>query len=499
MPRRNLYLLVVVLAVSFVCYHKADSANRNHYEPMFDVFKTAMSEIKEHYLYEVDERKLFEGAMSGLAAKLDPYSGYDGYDDTRRFDQNLRQEFGGIGIEISWNRETKTLSVLSPIAGSPAYDAGIMAGDRITKIDGVPTDSFADSDDAVGRIQGKAGTAIRLGIIHRGETDEREITLVRAQIKINTVLGDRHTPDGGWDFTLESNPEIGYIRITNFGDKTVEELGEALRQCRDKNVKALILDLRNDPGGLLDAAYKVCDYFVSSGIIVTIRERNGRERERREATGAAQYADWPMAVLVNQYSASASEIVAACLQDHKRAIVVGERTYGKGTVQTPIRLEGGRSMLRLTVASYWRPSNENIHRAETATEKDNWGVRPDQGFEVKLDEKLLIELLRQRRERDVLLRPGEKPAPPAASAPPPQPEVQAPTPQQPEGTKESDSTKSPLPRPSATGERKPTHVIPDDDETPSASGQASAAGAGKPLIDPQLAKALEYLQQKMGQ
>ena len=481
MPRRNLYLLVFVLAVSFVSYHKADSANRTHYEPMFDVFKSAMSEIREHYLYadSVDERKLFEGAMRGMTGELDPYSGYSGYKETREFDEGLHQEFGGIGIELNWNRETKTLSVMSPIVGTPAYEAGIMAGDIITKINDEKTEDFTDSDDAVNRIKGKPGEPVRLTVIHRGETQEHELTLVRAKIKVDTVLGDRRNVDGTWDYTLESNPEIGYIRITQFGDKTVDELGPALQQCRNKNVRGLVLDLRNDPGGLLDAAYKVCDYFVSSGIIVTIRERGGRERERREATGAAQYTDWPMAVLVNQYSASASEIVSACLQDHHRAIVVGERSYGKGTVQTPIRLENGKSMLRLTIASYWRPSNENIHRAKGVKEDEKWGVQPDPGYEVKLDEKQLLQLLRNRRERDVLRRPGEKPATPVASATaagtsdpvPPKPTVPA----------------GGSPPRESSGPRAPTYVLPDDEEN-----------EGESSVDPQLAKAVEYLESKTG-
>ncbi|MGC3966584.1 MAG: S41 family peptidase [Pirellulales bacterium] len=488
MPRRNLYILVCVLAISFVCYHKADSANRAHYEPMFETFKTAMSQIKDHYLYKVDERTLFEGAMKGMAAELDQYSGYDGYEATRRFDQNLRQEFGGIGIEIHWDRDANTITVMSPLAGSPAYEAGIMAGDRITSIDGVPVDTFGRTDDPVKRIQGKSGTPVRLGVVHRGETQEREITLVRAQIRTDSVLGDRRRPDGTWDFTLESDPEIGYIRITDFGDRTVEELGTALEQCRTDGVKGLILDLRNNPGGLLDAAYKVCDFFVKEGVIVTIRERDDKVREMREATGAAKFTDWPMAVLVNQYSASASEIVSACLQDHKRAIVVGERTHGKGTVQTPIRLEGGRAMLRLTIASYWRPSNENIHRAKNAPESEKWGVQPDGGYEVKFDEPTLIEVLKQRRERDVLHRPGEKPAIPLAAVSPTTPAKQ-------------ETTKPEPPLPSSTGtapkppaERKPTHVAPDDDDE-----SAVAEKPDGPVVDLQLAKAVEYLKQKIGQ
>lgn len=411
MPRRNVYILFAVLLISLVCYHKADSEHRNRYGSMFNTFVTAMSEIREKHLYETDERKLFEGAMHGMVNQLDPYSGYAGEDETREFHESLNQEFGGIGIEVSWDEKTKSLVVLSPIVGTPAYEKGMMSGDRILKINDESTEGFT-LHDAVKRLRGKPGESVRITIAREGEEQPRELTITRAKINVDTVLGDRRRPDGSWNYVLQQAPEFGYIRITQFGEKTADEVKRALEQLRGANIKGLIIDLRGDPGGLLTAATQICDQFVKEGVIVSVRDREQREREKYLATGDAQYDDWPLVVLVNHFSASASEIVAACLQDHGRAIVVGERTWGKGTVQTPIELEQGKSLLRLTIAGFWRPSGKNIHRSPTATEDDVWGVSPSPGYEVKLDDKRAIEVAKLRRQRDVLPRGGEAPAEP---------------------------------------------------------------------------------------
>jgi carboxyl-terminal processing protease len=412
MPRRNVYLLLAVIAVSIVCYLKADAEHRNRYGTMFNTFVTAMGEIREKHLYETDERKLFEGAMHGMVDQLDPYSGYAGEDETREFRESLNQEFGGIGIEVSWDEKTKSLMVLSPIVGTPAYEKGMMSGDRILKINDESTEGFT-LHDAVKRLRGKPGEPVRIAVAREGEEQARELEIVRATINVDTVLGDRRRADGSWNYVLEQAPEFGYVRITQFGEKTADELKRALEQLRGANIRGLIIDLRNDPGGLLTAATTICDQFVKQGTIVSVRDREGRDREKYLATGDAQYTDWPLVVLVNHFSASASEIVAACLQDHGQAIVVGERTWGKGTVQTPIHLEDGKSMLRLTIAGFWRPNGKNIHRdPKKSTDKDTWGVSPDTGYEVKLDDKQAIEIAKQRRARDVLPRGGD--AAPAA-------------------------------------------------------------------------------------
>lgn len=402
MPRRNQYILLLALLAAVVCYHRAGGAHGRHYGPMAEAFVTALSDIRDRYLYPTDERELFEGAMQGMLEQLhDRNSAYMGQDDTREFREQLGQEFGGIGIEVTWDRETGALTVLSPIVGTPAYDAGMMSGDHILKINDESTEGFS-LPDAVRRLRGKPGEEVRLTVLHEGAPEPVELMIRRAIINVDTVLGDARRPDGSWDYRLQAAPEFGYVRITQFGEKTTDEFHRALDQLRKDGVKGLILDLRGDPGGLLNAANDVCDQFLKQGTIVTTRDRTGQVIDQYDATGGAKFTDWPLAVLVDGDSASASEIVSACLQDHHRAVIVGERTFGKGTVQAPIELEGGKSMMRLTIAGFWRPSGKNIHRRDDAKEIDEWGVSPTNGYEVKLDDEQRLAVAKERRGRDTL-------------------------------------------------------------------------------------------------
>ena len=206
------------------------------------------------------------------------------------------------------------------------------------------------------------------------------------------------------------------MRISNFAEKTPEELRQALRWLTQRNMRGLVLDLRDDPGGLLTAATDICDMFIDSGVIVTTRGRDGKISHAIEATSDGVFGDFPMAVLVNQFSASASEIVAACLQDHGRAVVVGQRTWGKGTVQEVIGLPDDQGILKLTTASYWRPSGKNIHRTKKASETDEWGVKPDAGFDVVVEGDELIALRQWRLRRDIF-RPAANGAAPDGKTP----------------------------------------------------------------------------------
>jgi len=233
-------------------------------------------------------------------------------------------------------------------------------------------------------------------------------------IHIDTVLGDRRKPDDRWDFMLDRQRGIGYIRLSAFSRETADELDRALKEMKQEKLRGLILDLRFNPGGLLSSAIQVSDLFVSRGRIVSTAGRNSPERvweARKEGT----YDGFPMALLVNRYSASASEIVAACLQDHGRGVVVGQRTYGKGTVQEVVYLPGGQGVLKITTASYWRPSEKNITRLSGTGEDDEWGVRPDPGYEVKLEGDELIRWVRWRRDRD-MSRSARSPDPDAKPA-----------------------------------------------------------------------------------
>jgi carboxyl-terminal processing protease len=228
-------------------------------------------------------------------------------------------------------------------------------------------------------------------------TIEREIILVQS------IKGDVRRPDGSWDFHLAENPRVAYLRLGGFGKHTVDELTSVLTdETLSPPLEAIILDLRGNAGGLLDAAIATCDAFIGKGRIVSTRGRDGAIRHTFPATSDTIVdAKMPVAVLVNGQSASASEIVAACLQDHRRAVIVGERTWGKGTVQNILELEGGRSALKLTTASYWRPSGENIHRRRGISESEPWGVKPDHGYAVSLPNEDIRRAAWDREKRDL--------------------------------------------------------------------------------------------------
>ena len=274
------------------------------------------------------------------------------------------------------------LRVIAPMVGTPAYEAGILAGDQVTEIDGQSAEGMTP-DKAVEVLTGRPGTTVKLTVLHEGSEDPETIEITRAIIDLPTVLGDRRKPNDQWDFMLDKDKKIAHIRITGFNQNTADELKKALAQITEEGAKGLILDLRDDPGGLLSAAVDVSDIFLNSGEIVSTKGRNTAPK-RYDARRDSPYEELPMVVLVNQNSASASEIVSAALQDHGRANVVGQRSYGKGSVQSILDLEDGYSVLKLTVASYYRPSGENIHRFRNSKPTDKWGVTPDKGMDIKL-------------------------------------------------------------------------------------------------------------------
>ena len=393
MPARNLVILMLAAIISLVCYR---TASRNHYGGLL---ANAIGEINKTFVRPVDSRTLFEGAMDGMVRQLDPYSDYIDPKELSEFKEDLDQKFGGIGIVVELNRETNRLTVLSPLPDTPAFEAGMRAGDQILAIDGKSTEGF-QIRDAVDLMRGEPGTSLIVTILHTGADEPIDMELDRAIIPIASVLGDVRNSDGTWQFTMESHPRIGLIRLANFGEKTASEMKEAILSLKGE-IDGLVLDVRGNGGGLLNAAIDVCNLFVDEGPIVSIRGRIESDYRDYEADASSTVLpDLPMAVLVNGYSASASEITAACLQDHERAIVVGTRSWGKGTVQNVMPFEGGKSALKLTVATYWRPSGYNIHRHVDATEEDAWGVTPNEGYVVETDDETFTKILLLRRERD---------------------------------------------------------------------------------------------------
>jgi len=389
-PRRLFVLLFFFWALPAIAATEATPSKPK--ESDYDLFRKladTVDQVERNYVTEVDRRELIESAIRGMLSKLDPYSTYMGPDEVQQFRASLMGEFGGIGIQIA--ADNGQLTVLSPIYGTPAYRAGILAGDRILQIDGRSTDGIS-VDEAVKRLKGDEGAPVTLTVVHPGKEEKTKVTLVREKIHLDTVLGDRRGPDSRWQFMLDPKQHIGYVRLMAFSSDTAAELQRVLTQLQTEKLRGLILDLRFNPGGLLSAGIEVSDLFISEGRIVSTKGRNSPERAW-DAHKEGTFAGFPMVVLVNRFSASSSEIVAACLQDHKRAVVIGERTWGKGSVQTLIQLDSGKSVLKLTTASYRRPNGKNIHRFPDAKETDEWGVMPDAGFKIDLDNEEMVRLI----------------------------------------------------------------------------------------------------------
>jgi carboxyl-terminal processing protease len=355
--------------------------------------------------------------INGGLERLDEHSQYINPRDFKQFTKQNKGKFGGIGIQVGYDRQSRgQLAVISPMPGTPAYEAGILAGDLILKIDGKSTENMRLSE-AVDLITGDPGQKITLTVLHEGGKEPVDVPITRAEIKVQAVLGDQRKKDNPkeWDFFLDHGSKIGYLRLTNFSETAAEEMEAAVRQLQDAGVKGLIIDLRNNPGGLLKAAVQISDLFLEEGRIVSTKGRNHKEEvydAKAPGTLLLPASRYPIVVLVNKYSASASEILSAALQDHKRAVIVGERSYGKGSVQNVIPMEKGTSALKLTTASYWRPSGKNIHRFRDAKETDDWGVKPNPGFEVPMKDEERLEYMLYRSDRDVIRKkdqPAKKP------------------------------------------------------------------------------------------
>ncbi len=333
--------------------HAAMSAKSQDTYKSLETFADVLSLIQRNYVEEVDTQKMIDGAIRGMLATLDPHSSYMKPDDFKELQVETKGSFSGIGIEITI--KDNILTVVSPIEGTPAFKKGIKAGDKIIKIEGEITNDMSLMD-AVKRLRGTKGSKVTISIHREGWTDLKDITIVRDVIPIHSVRSKM----------LE--PGYGYVRVTSFQSQTADDLKKALDKLdHDGELNGLILDLRNNPGGLLDQAVEVSDLFVNEGVIVSTEGRIKDQNMVFKAHNNGDHYDFPMVVLVNEGSASASEIVAGALKDHKRALILGAQTFGKGSVQTIIPMRDGAG-LRLTTARYYTPNGTSIQAT---------GITPD--------------------------------------------------------------------------------------------------------------------------
>lgn len=334
-----------------------DAAIQNSSETyrQLNLFGDVFERVRSQYVDEIPDEQLVETAINGMLASLDPHSSYLDEKDFEEMQVQTRGEFGGLGIEVTM--DNGLVKVVSPIDDTPAFRSGVLAGDYITHLDEEPVMGLS-LNEAVDKMRGKVGTSIELTIRRESEPDPIKISIVRDIIKISSV---RHR-------ILES--DIGYLRITTFNQNAEPGLKDAIDEMKAElgdNIKGYILDLRNNPGGLLDQAIAVSDLFLDKGEIVSTRGRHEFDTKRDNATGGDYIEGKPLVVLINGGSASASEIVSGALQDHRRAILLGTKSFGKGSVQTVIPLPGHGAM-RLTTARYYTPSGRSIQAM---------GIEPD--------------------------------------------------------------------------------------------------------------------------
>lgn len=369
---------------------------------------------------DLDDHKDIDFTLKRMLYKhTDPYTTYIDRKEKKRMKQEIGGRFAGVGIQISKDSATDQLLVRTPIKGSPAYKAGIWAGDLITTVtrevdsNGKPLDppeviptKGMKLQEAVEKITGKPGTQVKLTVQREGEDKPLEFNLTRGYVNVPSVLGYKLNADDEWEYTIDPANKIAYIRLTQFARTSYRDMYRVMRDLKKAGIQGFVLDLRFNPGGLLDVAVDISDLFIDDGVIVSIRQRNQPEQEI-VGHSRGSLLDFPMVCLVNGFSASGSEIVSACLQDHDRAYLIGERSYGKGSVQHILDYDGGE--IKLTTATFWRPSKKNLNKSSTAgKDEDEWGVRPNKV--IKLTAKEHIELEEHLANRGVIQR-KDKPAP----------------------------------------------------------------------------------------
>jgi carboxyl-terminal processing protease len=345
----------------------AKAAARSDVSMQLNLFGSVFERIKTSYVEKPDDSKLMEGAINGMISALDPHSRYMNEKGWSDMQETTHGEFGGLGIEVTM--EDGLVKVVTPIDDTPAARAGMLSGDVITQIDDEPIQGMT-LEQAVGRMKGPANSRIRLKVARRGVAAPLDVAIVREIIRVRPV---RYRTEGG---------DIGYVRISRFNEQTTDGLKKAIasiaKEIPSDKLAGYVVDLRNNPGGLLDQAVSVSSAFMNRGEVVSTRGRTAEETQRFNARGGDITRGKPLVVLINGGSASASEIVAGALRDHKRATLIGTRTFGKGSVQTIIPLGAGNGALALTTARYFTPSGRSIQAQGIAPDLEVLQDVPDE-------------------------------------------------------------------------------------------------------------------------
>ena len=375
--KKKIFIIITLLNLFF--FQLVNSSEQNIYEKI-DLFGEVLEKINKEYVDEINQSESMDSAINGLLQSLDPYSAYMSPEVFNEMQTETSGKFGGLGIEVSM--ESGVVKVISPIDDTPASKAGIKAGDYIVKINEIQVQGKSLSE-AVDLMRGPVGSAIELTIRRRGERKALTFKIVREIIQIQSVKAD----------LLEKN--IGYIRLTSFNENSDTQVEKQIRELeKNKNVKGYILDLRNNPGGLLSQAIKISDFFLDNGEIVSTKSRKASENRRWFAKKGDLTNGKLLIVLINYGSASASEIVAGALKDHKRAILLGENSFGKGSVQSIIPLKNDGA-IRLTIAKYYLPSGKSISEVgvspdiEIAEETDEFRIKTETDNQLNYAIKLL--------------------------------------------------------------------------------------------------------------
>ncbi len=358
---RKIFFIISIFFLKFSTFNLVIAAENDVYKKI-DLFGEVLEKINKEYVDEINQSESMDAAIDGLLQSLDPYSAYMSPEIFNEMQTETSGEFGGLGIEV--NMESGVVKVISPIDDTPASRAGIKAGDYIIKIDDIQVQGKSLSE-AVDLMRGPVGSSIILTVRRIGQKKALTFEIVREIIQIKSVKAD----------LLKNN--VGYLRLTSFNENSGDQIREQIREFeKNENINSYILDLRNNPGGLLSQAIRISDFFLDSGEIVSTKSRKASENRKWFAKKGDLIGGKTLVVLINYGSASASEIVAGALQDHKRAIILGENSYGKGSVQSIIPLKN-KGAIRLTVAKYYLPSGKSISEV---------GVSPDIEIDEDTDE-----------------------------------------------------------------------------------------------------------------